>query len=208
MERLKRALVVIDVQNEHVAGALPIGFPETSGSLPQIGRAMDTAHLSDVPIAVIQHSAPPEFALFARGSRAWRLHPVVTSRPYDKLIEKAYPSTFTGTDFDWWLADNDVDTLTLAGFMTNICLDATAREAAQRGLAVEILSDASGTLAMSNRAGWASAERLHESTLISLHARFSAVATTAEWIAAVRSGEPLPQPDLIASTELGRGVAF
>ncbi|GAB3669481.1 cysteine hydrolase family protein [Actinocorallia lasiicapitis] len=205
---MKRALIVIDVQNEHISGSLPVGFPEPGDSLVAIAEAMDHARRAGIPTVIVQHSAQPEFRLFGRGGHAWQLHPVITARPYDKLLEKAYASCFTGTDFDWWLADNDIDTLTLTGYMSNICVDATAREASQRGLAVEVLSDASGTLAMSNRAGWRSALDLHLSTLVSLQALFAAVATVEEWSVALHAGEPLERPDLIASTRLGREVAL
>ncbi len=40
----KRALIVIDVQNEYLAdGALPISDPPIDTSLANIGRAMDAA---------------------------------------------------------------------------------------------------------------------------------------------------------------------
>ena len=39
----KRALIVIDVQNEYFDGALPISDPPVETSLANIGRAMDAA---------------------------------------------------------------------------------------------------------------------------------------------------------------------
>ena len=39
----KRALIVIDVQNEYFEGALPISDPPPETSLANIGRAMDAA---------------------------------------------------------------------------------------------------------------------------------------------------------------------
>ncbi|MDX6561520.1 MAG: hypothetical protein QOD65_1334, partial [Gaiellales bacterium] len=45
----KRALIVIDVQNEYFDGALPISDPPTETSLANIGRAMDAATSAGVP---------------------------------------------------------------------------------------------------------------------------------------------------------------
>ena len=46
----KRALIVIDVQNEYFEhGALPISDPPTSTSLANIGRAMDAARRAACP---------------------------------------------------------------------------------------------------------------------------------------------------------------
>ena len=39
----RRALIVIDVQNEYFDGALPISDPPPDLSLANIGRAMDAA---------------------------------------------------------------------------------------------------------------------------------------------------------------------
>ena len=47
----RRALVVIDVQNEYVSGDLPIEFPPIDTSLANIGRAMDAARAAGVPLA-------------------------------------------------------------------------------------------------------------------------------------------------------------
>ena len=68
----RRALIVIDVQNEYVTGRLRVEYPEVHGSLARIGRAMDAAHATGIPIAVIQHHAMGAGAsLFARGSAGW-----------------------------------------------------------------------------------------------------------------------------------------
>ncbi|HYX86647.1 MAG TPA: isochorismatase family protein, partial [Gaiellales bacterium] len=54
----KRALIVIDVQNEYFDGALPISDPPPATSLANIGRAMDAATAKGVPVVVVQHSEP------------------------------------------------------------------------------------------------------------------------------------------------------
>ena len=40
---MQRALLVIDVQNEYVTGALPIAYPPLESSLECIQQAIDTA---------------------------------------------------------------------------------------------------------------------------------------------------------------------
>jgi nicotinamidase-related amidase len=46
----RRALIVIDVQNEYVTGDLPIEYPDVNVSLANIGRAIDAAARHDVPV--------------------------------------------------------------------------------------------------------------------------------------------------------------
>ncbi|AJT62110.1 hypothetical protein T261_0420 [Streptomyces lydicus] len=206
---MKRALLVIDVQNEYVTGNLPIGYPDVKESLGNIGSAMDTAAEAGIPVVVVQQAAPETSPIFARGSDGFALHETVAIRAYDHLVEKALPSSFAGTGLDDWLAARGIDTLTIVGYMTQNCDESTARDAAHRGYAVEFLSDATGTLAMSNRAGSVTAEELHRAVLVVMQSRFASVATTAEWIEAVRGdgSDALEKPNIFASTEAGRQAA-
>jgi nicotinamidase-related amidase len=197
-----RALIVIDVQNEYMTGGLPVEFPPVDSSLANIARAMDAARAAGVAVVVIQHDMPADAPIFATGSAGWALHPVVAERAADVAFHKQLPGAFTGTDLEAWLRDHGIDTVSIAGYMTNICVDTTSRQAAHAGFQVEVLGDATGTLAYGNTAGRASAQQVHAATLATLHAAIGAVGTTDEWIAAL-GGDPLPPGDLIASTRAG-----
>src|SRR5690606_17170794 len=141
----RRALLVIDVQNEYVTGNLAIGYPPVETSLGNIGLAMDAAHAAKIPVIVVQHDSASTSPLFAKGSQNWQLHPTVAQRPADHRINKSKANAFTGTDLAQYLADNAIDTLTIAGYMTHNCDAATIYHASHNGLNVEFLSDASGS---------------------------------------------------------------
>lgn len=200
----RRALVVIDVQNEYVSGALPIAHPPLTTSLPNIGAAMDAATAAGMPVILIQHLDEADSPVFAAGSLGGELHDVVASRPHDLVLTKQTVSCFASTDLGARLDDLGVDTITIAGFMTQHCDESTARDAADRGLIVEVLSDATGTLPLSTPSGTISAQELHETSLLVLHSGFAAVVPTAVWTAAVAAGEPTTGADLWASTEPAR----
>ncbi len=204
---MNRALLVIDVQNEYISGNLPIGFPHPEVSLANIGKAMDAATAAGIPVIAVQQAAPTTSPIFARGSHGFDLHPVVSSRSHDHLIEKTLPSCFAGTDLAEWLTERDIDTVVITGYMTQNCDESTARDAAHRGLSVEFLSDATGTLAMSNHAGSLGAEHLHTAVLMVLQSRFASVISTHRWIDAVKHGSAVPKPDIFASTQAGRDAA-
>jgi len=199
-----RALVVIDVQNEYISGNLPIGYPELSESLVNIGVAMDTAVALGMPVVVVQQVAPETSPIFAKGSHGYALHEVVTSRTYDHHVEKTLPSAFVGTDLAPWLETRSIDTIVIVGYMTQNCDESTARDALHRGLAVEFLSDATGTLAMANQQGSLGAEELHRAVLLVLQSRFAAVSTTREWVDAVHNGTDLERSNVVASTAIAR----
>ena len=81
-----------------------------------------------------------------------------------------------------WLRERDIDTVVIAGYMTQMCCDTTARQAFHLGFAVEFLSDATGTLSFTNNAGSVTAEELHRAILVTQAMRFSKVIKTSEWI--------------------------
>ena len=158
---MKRALLVIDVQNEYFTGMLPITHPV--GHLGKILEVMD-ASAGRVPTVVIQHRMLEEDKpFFQKGKPGWELHPEVEGRPRDLRVEKTLPGSFTGTGLESWLREQGIDTVTIAGYMTHMCCDTTARQAVHRGFAVEFLSDATGTLPLTNSAGSVTAEELHRS---------------------------------------------
>ncbi|WP_199037846.1 isochorismatase family protein [Glycomyces salinus] len=199
-----RALVVIDVQQEYFTGGLPIAHPPTEESLPNITAAMDAAAAADVPVVVVRHTSPAGAPLFDRGTAAWELHPEIAKRHRDLLVEKHTPSAFAGTGLADWLGERGVDTVTVVGYMTQNCDASTAYEAVGLGIAVELLSDATGTLPISNGAGSLTARQLHQAMLVVMASNFASVAATGDWIAAVERGEDLPAPDIWASTEVAR----
>jgi nicotinamidase-related amidase len=66
-----------------------------------------------------------------------------------------------------------------------MCCDTTSRQAVHLGFSVEFLSDATGTLDISNYAGSVKAEELHKAVLVTQAMRFSKVISTDEWIKTV-----------------------
>ncbi len=178
---MSEALLVIDVQNEYFTGNVPVTYPH--GSLVAILQAMDAAHAARMPVIVIQHANRAAGAVtFVPGTSGFELHPEVAKRPQDLLVEKTLPGSFTGTNLEAWLKEHQIDTVTIAGYMTQMCCDTTARQAFHRGYTVKFLSDATGTLAITNSAGSVTAEELHRAILVTQQMRFSQVMTTRDWI--------------------------
>lgn len=183
---MQRALIVVDVQNEYFSGMLPITHPQ--GHLGNILRAMDAATAQGMPCVVIQHTfLDPAKPFFQRGTPEWELHPEVQARPHDLWLEKHLPGSFTGTTLEPWLRQRAVDTVVVAGYMTHMCCDTTAREAVHRGFTVEFLSDATGTLPLKNTAGEVSAEELQRAILCAQQMLLSEVISTESWCQRIAS---------------------
>lgn len=203
----KRALILIDVQNEYVSGNLPIEYPPMETSLPNISRALAAARGAGLPVVLVQHTEAPGAPVFAEGSHGWELHDSVRGVAPDLLVQKTLPSALAGTGLGSWLRQRGVDTLVVAGYMSQNCNESTIRQAAHEGWAVEYLHDAAGAISYCNDLGHLPARQMHEASCIVLQSRFAAVLGTAQWLQLLRSGERAPRDNLYASYRRARDQA-
>lgn len=201
----RRALVLVDVQQQYFGGILEIQYPPHQQSLPRIAAAIDAATAAGIPIAVIQHTAGEGAPVFAPGSAEFELHPEIERRRTEgwKSVVKQYGSVYAGTDLAEWLRQNDVDTVTLAGYMTNNCILASAVEAEAIGFTTEVLSDATGAINLANDAGFVDAKTVHTTLLTLLNSNWARVGKTEEWTNAIDTQESLQGSDLGSSAMAG-----
>ena len=138
------------------------------------------------------------------GSRGAALHDAVAALPLERIVEKDLPSALASAALPDWLRENGIKTLTLAGYMTQNCVESTARQAAHDGYQVEILADATGALAYRNAQGFASAQTIHQTSLIVMQSRFAAVLSTQDWIAGLKTGAAPLRETIFQSAIAGR----
>lgn len=204
----RRALVVVDVQQQYFEGVLEIRHPAPEQALARVVRAIEVALEHDLPVVLVRHEYPEGAPVFAVGSPGWEVRPEVESLAREEWlrVSKSRASVFAGTGVASWLEEQGVDTITVVGFMTNNCDLATAIGAEELGLAAEVLSDATGAIHLAHEQGQVAAAQLHDTLMVLLHSNFAAVATTDAWAAAVASGEPLPKSSLGAAATRGHEV--
>ncbi|BBH68438.1 isochorismatase [Actinoplanes sp. OR16] len=196
-----RALVIVDVQREYFDDRpLRIEYPPRDKSLANIVEAAGIAGRTGIPVVIVQHEAPAGSPIFAAGSTGWQLLDEVA---FGEPVVKNYSSVFEGTGLADRLRGLGVDTVTLVGYMTNNCVLASAASAEPLGFAVEVLNDATGAINLSNEQGSFTAQQVHELLMTLLHSNLAAVASTADWAAAVSSSEALPGSNLIVSAGSG-----
>ncbi|GAA4694052.1 Nicotinamidase-related amidase [Promicromonospora umidemergens] len=202
----RRALVVIDAQQEYFEGLLPIQYPARDESVARIAEAMDAAEQAGIPAVVVQHQAPAGFPVFAPESPTFELHPEIAKRADNAAhrFTKPFASIFASTGLEEWLRERQIDTVTIVGYMTNNCVIGSAAAAEPLGITVEVLSDATGAIDIVNAAGSAPAKQVHETIMALLNSNWAAVATTSVWTEAVKSENALAGDNLIESAARGR----
>lgn len=88
----------------------------------------------------------------------------------EAIVNKTSNGAFATSGIDSVLRAWNCDQLYMLGVSTNMCVDSTAREAADRGYAVTLIEDACGT----------TQPALHEATMINFQRLFGRVRSTAE----------------------------
>lgn len=206
MSTPRRALIVIDAQQEYFEGLLQIQYPARDESLARITQAMDAAEHAEIPVVIVQHEAPAGFPVFAPESPTFALHPEIVKRADHAAhrFTKSFASIFASTGLEEWLREREIDTITIVGYMTNNCVIGSAAAAEPLGFTVEVLSDATGAIDIVNSAGSAPAKQVHETIMALLNSNWAAVAATSTWSEAVKSETALVGDNLIESAARGR----
>lgn len=168
------ALIVIDAQREYEAsGALHL--PDYGPAGDQIAAVLSQARRLGTPIIHIAH-------LGATGSlfdpaAGGQFMDAAAPDPGETVITKTLPNAFAGTELQTQLQALGSPPLVIAGFMTHMCVSATARAALDLGFNSTVLSDATATrsLPSTTAAEPVSADIVHQAALAGLADRFSIV---------------------------------
>jgi nicotinamidase-related amidase len=135
-ERPNTALLVIDVQNDVVAGA-----HNRDGVVANIAVLVEKARAENVPVVWVQHSSDD----LPRGSDGWRYVPELTQQDSEPVVHKRFPDSFEETDLEDVLAQSKIGHLVVAGAQTDECIRSTLHGAIVRGYDATLVGDAHTT---------------------------------------------------------------
>lgn len=170
MAETKTALIVIDAQQEYFAPTGKVVLPGGPAAAKKIAEALAWARQQKLPVIhVVHESRKPNAPIFAPGSPALAIHPAAQHAPGEPVVQKHLPGSFTGTKLEEILRQQGIERLVIAGFMTQMCVDTTTRQAAHLGFQVTVLSDATAAMAVKGPDGEAiPADQVHKTHLGSL----------------------------------------
>lgn len=169
-------LLVIDAQREYLDGRVVLdGVQEAVG---HIARLLEAARSAGAPVVHVAHQGKAG-ALFDPDAGG-RIIDAVAPVGSETVVGKKFPNAFAHTDLAVQLPAERP--LVIVGFMTHMCVSATARAALDHGLETIVASDATATRALPSATGPGDldAATVHAAALAELADRFSVVATTAE----------------------------
>lgn len=153
------ALVVIDMQNTGGMAFEEAGIPTMPGfrdRVERIGKVVQAARDAAIPVVFFQEVHRPDRVDFGReldgdesvhcieGAIDTELVEELRPRQGEYLIQKRRYSGFFGTDFQILLRGLKVDTLILAGELTDVCVHYTFVDAHQNDYFTRVIEDCCG----------------------------------------------------------------
>ncbi|AMB47028.1 MULTISPECIES: cysteine hydrolase family protein [Methylobacteriaceae] len=138
-------LVMIDLQNTYREGVMRL-----EGVEPAIREAqalLERARAAGIPVFHVRHDAGPG-SPYDLTAAIGQISDEVAPRDGEPVITKAYPSSFVGTDLQAQLEAAGIKDVILAGFMTHMCVNSTARSAFNLGFRPTVVASATATRAL------------------------------------------------------------
>jgi nicotinamidase-related amidase len=143
---LNRAgLLLIGVQREYFAEGGPLRIPDGQMVLSRLRDLLEDYREANMPIVHVRHEEAPGAPVFAADGPLIETMPDVAPRRIEPVVTKHTPGAFSDTELSAVLTQLAVRTVVIAGFMTHMCCDTTARQAQERGLNVIFLTDGTAT---------------------------------------------------------------
>jgi ureidoacrylate peracid hydrolase len=186
----KTALVVIDLQNAFMLPGMPVEVPTAREIVPNVNKLAAATRAAGGKVFWIKMTlagqseawrvffdGDPRKATLSEltpGSHGFELYADLDVRPEDTILVKKRFSAFIqgSSEIDSRLRQAGIDTVLIAGTLTNICCESSARDAMMLNYRLVFVSDAE-----------------HNATLTSILRVFGDVATTDQAIALLGARE-------------------
>lgn len=200
------ALVAIDLQNVFMLPGMPVEVPTAREIVPNVNRLAAAVREAGGKVVWVQMTLEGQLECWSvffdsdprgesihemtPGSRGYALYAELDVQPSDMIVEKTRYSAFIqgASDLDRLLRDQGIGTVIIAGTLSNVCCESSARDAMMLNYRVVFVSDANAALT----------DAEHNGTLNSVMRVFGDVCSTDEAIGRLRAGARESRPKLAA----------
>ena len=179
---MKRGLLLVDIQNDY--------FPGGKMQLVGMEQAAQNAALllekfrgEGAPVVHIRHVATrPGATFFLPDTEGAEIHPAVTPRPGETVLEKHYPNSFRETSLHTVLEQLGVEEVVICGAMSHMCIDATTRAAFDSGFRCQVIEDACATRNLAHNGLVVEANQVHAAFMAALAAVYAKVVALKDFV--------------------------
>ena len=194
----RTALVVIDMQNAFCAPGAAVEVPVARSIVPNINRLAAAVRSSGGLVVWVQMTIKDEadwpvflsslvdtgnsariLSELQPGSEGHKLWPECEAKPADLVVAKNRFSAFlpSACDLGARLKSKGIDSVLIAGTLTNVCSESSARDAAMQDFRTTLVADGNA----------ARSDAEHLASLVTFIQSFGDVRTTDELVAMLRS---------------------
>ncbi len=181
LDRERAALLVVDMQNFFLDPESPTYTCGGPPIIPNVKRLIEAFRRAGRPVIYTRHVHHPQGldagimgwwweGMCIEGTPESEIHEEIAPLPQEKVVDKHRYSAFYGTDLQTVLRCLEIEDVVIAGVMTNLCCESTARDAYYRDYRVFFPADATGTVT----------ERMHLASLLNLAFGFAYVTLTSK----------------------------
>lgn len=182
------ALILIDAQEEYRQGRLTLEGIEPA--IAEAAELLGLARRSGLPVFhIVQHGRAGSPIFDPEGSLV-EIVEALRPQPGERVVVKSLPNAFAKTDLHELIAATGRRELILAGFMTHMCVSATARAALDLGYRSTVIAHATATRDLPDPLdGVIPAETVKRAALAMLADRFAVVLPDCKTL---RAAQPEP----------------
>lgn len=178
----KRALVLIDVQNDYFPGGKwPLSGIEAAAN--NAAQLLAAARAMGDLVVHVRHEFPTADApFFIPGSAGAKIHPKVRGRDDEPVVLKHHVNSFRETDLKAILDRHGVEEVVICGAMSHMCVDAGVRAASDLGFKCIVVHDACATRDQEFAGTVVPAADVHAAFMAALGFGYAKLVSTEEYV--------------------------
>jgi nicotinamidase-related amidase len=179
----KRALVLIDIQNDYFPGGR-WALSGIESAADNAARLLAAARAAGDLVVHVRHEFPTAAApFFAPGSDGAKIHPKVQGREGEPVVLKHHVNAFRETDLEAILDRHGVEEVVICGAMSHMCVDAGARAASDLGYRCVVVHDACATRDQEFEGAVVPAAQVHAAFMAALKFGYAEAVSAEEYLA-------------------------
>ncbi|MEN8211563.1 MAG: cysteine hydrolase family protein [Thermodesulfobacteriota bacterium] len=175
---MKKALIVIDLQNDYFDGG-NMQLVNIDATLKNANKLIRYAQEQQYKIFIIQHFAEEGASFFAPKTEGVEINKDLDIQN-GIILSKNFPNSFRETKLHNELQLNNIDNIIVCGAMSHMCIDTTVRAGFDLGYKIELASDACSTRDLQFKDTIIKAKDVHNSYMSALGSAFCEVKDTNE----------------------------